>query len=170
MLIQELPSEVDESLPAVAVRLDRHTLQKRRWRAVAGDGTELAIDLGQPVAHGDTIAVGAEARYVVEQEPEAVLVLPLPEGPDEAARLGWFLGNQHLPVEVRSDCILVEEIPTLAEAIHRHHIAHRHGHEVFLADPHSRAAGHGHHHHSDHGHGHSHDHDHDHDHAHAHSH
>lgn len=157
MLIKTLPESVDQSLPAVAVKLDRHTLQKRRWRATASDATELALDLDEPVAHGTTIAVTDAARYVVEQAPEAVLVLPLPDSPDEAARLGWFLGNQHLPVEVRSDCILVEDIPTLADAIHRNHIAHRHGHEVFLADPHSRGAGHGHHHH-EHGHDHAHSH------------
>lgn len=164
MHITSLPENVDDNLAKVAIQLDRHTLQKRRWRATAVDGTELALDLEEPVSHGDVVAVVEGARYVIQQAPEPVLILPLPESTEEAARLGWFLGNQHLPVEVRKDCILVEDIPTLAQAIHKNHIDHRHGHEVFLSDPHSRSAGHGHGHH-DHDHGHSHG---DHDHSHAH--
>ncbi|MBB5352744.1 urease accessory protein [Haloferula luteola] len=146
MLITQLPEAPDPSLFAIPVELDRHTLQKRRWRATAADGRELAIDLTDPVSHGTTLAVTETSRYEVRQSPEAVLILPLPQDPAEAARLGWFLGNQHLPVEVRSDAIWVEDAPTLADALHRHHIHHHHGTGVFLADPHSRAAGHHHHH------------------------
>lgn len=152
MVITSLPDAANESLPSIAVELDRHTLQKRRWRATATDGTELAVDLAEPVSHGTTIAATGSARYVVQQTPEPVLILPLPSSPDDAARLGWFLGNQHLPVEVRADCILVEDIPTLTDAIHRNHIHHHHGTEVFLADPHSRSAGHHHHEHENHHH------------------
>lgn len=144
MLIHSLPQTSDASLPAIAVELDRHTLQKRRWRATAADGTELAIDLPEPVTHGTTIAATETSRYEVRQTPEPVLIVPLPAETDAAARLGWFLGNQHLPVEVRHDAILVEDVATLADALHRHHIHHHHGTEVFLADPHSA---HHHHHH-----------------------
>lgn len=161
MLITSLPENVDDSLTKIAIELDRHTLQKRRWRTTAVDGTDIALDLEEPVSHGDVIAVNDGARYVIRQTPEPVLIIPLPETSDEAARLGWFFGNQHLPVEVRSDCILVEDIPTLADAIHKNHISHRHGNEVFLSDPHSRSAGHGH----DHGHSHG-EHDHSHEHHH----
>lgn len=159
MLITSLPHDIDESLPEIAIELDRHTLLKRRWRATAADGTDLALDLDEPVSHDTTIAVTETTRYVVKQRPEAVLIIPLPESTDDAARLGWFFGNQHLPVEVRPDCLLVEDLPTLADAIHRNHIQHRHGNEIFQADPHSRSAGHGHGH--DHEHAHSHgDHEH----------
>jgi urease accessory protein len=144
MLITALPENVADHLTEIPIDLDRHTLLKRRWRATASDGTDLALDLEEPVSHGTTIAVTDTARYVVKQRPEAVLIIPLPESTDDAARLGWFFGNQHLPVEVRHDCILVEDLPTLADAIHRNHIHHRHGNEIFQADPHSRSAGHGH--------------------------
>ncbi|MFC7339085.1 urease accessory protein UreE [Haloferula chungangensis] len=155
MLITSLPNSPDLTLPEIEISLDRHTLLKRRWRATAADGTDLALDLEEPVSHDATVAVTDSARYVVKQRPEAVLIIPLPESTDDAARLGWFFGNQHLPVEVRPDCLLVEDLPTLAEAIHRNHISHRRGNEIFQADPHSRSAGHGHGH--DHGHAHSHD-------------
>lgn len=165
MLITSLPETINVGLPEVFIELDRHTLLKRRWRATATDGTELALDLSEPVSHGTTVAATESHRYVVQQSPEAVLVIPLPAKTDEAARLGWFFGNQHLPVEVRHDCLLVEDIPTLADAIQRNHIAHHQGTEIFLADPHSRSAGHGH------GHGHEHhDHSHDHEHHHGHEH
>lgn len=162
MLIQSLPEQVDLELPEVTIELDRHTLLKRRWRATASDGTELAIDLQEPISHDTTVAATESARYVVKQGAESVLKIPLPEKTDEAARLGWFFGNQHLPVEVRPDCILVEDIPTLADALQRNHIHHHHANEVFLADPHSRAAGHGHSHQHSHSHEHSHDHHHHH--------
>lgn len=145
MLITQLPDQADTGLPKIPVVVDRHTLQKRRWRKTASDGEEIAVDLEQPAEHGDQLAQSNSSCYVVEQKPEPVIILTLPEGPQQAARLGWFLGNQHLPVEVRSDCVLVEDVPTLIDAIRRNHLEFRKGNEVFLADPHSRGVGHHHH-------------------------
>lgn len=103
---------------AVPVQVDRHTLQKRRWRAVAEDGTEVAVALSQPVVDGDFLDAGARAFRVV-QEPEEVVVITLPEASEMAAKIGWYLGNRHIPVEVRDDEIVVEAFPTLTDSLKR---------------------------------------------------
>ena len=99
-LITSKPSPPEGPRETVYVPVDRHTLAKRRWRCQAEDGTDLAVDLEEPCRHGELVLVRDERAYRVRQAPEQVLRIPIPEEKESAARLGWFLGNQHLPVEV----------------------------------------------------------------------
>jgi len=109
------PNLLEEVTP---VRVRRETLQKRRWRAVAGDGTELAIDLVEPARDGDLISGGGR-QFVLVQEAEQVVAIPLPGDRKMAAKIGWYLGNRHLPIEVREDEMLVERFPTLTDSLDR---------------------------------------------------
>ena len=131
--------EKTAAAPASPVRVlvDRHRLYKRRWRATAADGSELAVDLDAPTADG-TILESADGRqFLIEQEAEEVLAIPLPATPELAAKVGWYLGNQHLPVEVREDEIILENLQTLADSLDRIGIPYTTRDDVFRCALHS---------------------------------
>jgi len=67
----------DPALPEIALKAARLALAKRLWRGVAEDGTEFGFELGAPLKHGETFWQTATARYVVQQQPEAVLEISL---------------------------------------------------------------------------------------------
>jgi urease accessory protein len=121
----------------VVVKVDRHTLYKRRWRAVAENGTELAVDLDAAVYDGTLLQTSTGEVYQVEQIAEDVMVIPLPQSAEMGAKLGWYLGNQHLPVEVRSDEIILEKMATLAASLDRIGIPYTSRHDVFHCKIHS---------------------------------
>ena len=130
-----ISSEIAES--AIVVKTDRHTLYKRRWRATATDGTELAVDLDSPVGHNSLLLSADSTLYLIEQKKEDVLVITLPTSTQLAAQVGWYLGNQHLPVEVREDSIILEKIDTLAASLDRIGIPYTFRNDIFLCKMHS---------------------------------
>ncbi len=96
-LISAPVAQPDPSLPTVAVRVERRTVAKRRWRAAAEDGTDFGVEVEQPLKAGDTLWQTATARYVIVQEPEPVLEIALAGLPPSAiAGVGWAVGNLHL--------------------------------------------------------------------------
>lgn len=134
LLIEKTCNQATE---AVLVTVDRHTLYKRRWRAVAENGTELAVNLSEPVQHGVFLDGGNNRVFLVKQEPEAILAIPLPSKNQLAAQIGWYLGNQHLPVEVRTHEIILEWKDTLAASLDRIGIPYTGRTEVFQCKLHS---------------------------------
>ena len=135
VLLIEATSEV--SADAVPVRVDRLTLNKRRWRAAAADGSELAVNLDAPTAIGAILESADGRRFRVEQEEEEVIVITLPQKSDMAAKVGWYLGNRHLPVEVRENEILLEKLPSLADSLDRIGIPYSYRTDVFRCAIHS---------------------------------
>jgi urease accessory protein UreE len=105
--------------PTIAVKVSRNILYKRRWRAFATDQTELAVDLPAPAQHGNILRSHDERFFLIEQIPEDLLVIPTPNRLDLATQLGWYLGNQHLPIEVRNGEILLEDLSTLRASLNR---------------------------------------------------
>ena len=132
----------------VPVPVDRHTLSRRRWRVPAADGTDFAVALEAPCQHGQLLWVDGDKAYCVDQSPENVIEVPLPAEPDQAASLGWFLGNQHLPVEVTSSAVRLEFQRQLADLLTRRQIAFVQTTARFCPTAHSAAHGH----HAHHGH------------------
>ena len=122
------------------VSIDRHTLSKRRWRATASDGSELAVNLDAPVAVGTVLESVDGRQFLIHQEPEEVLSIPLPKKTEMAAKVGWYLGNQHLPVEIREDEILLEKVKTLADSLDRIGIPYTLRTDVFTPAIHSNHA------------------------------
>ena len=135
--------EPDAALPAIPLSVDRRTLAKTRWRAVAGDGQEFGFELTHPLAHGATIFQNATHRYVIDQRPEALLRVAA-RTPDEAARVGWMIGNLHFPAQVRDGAIFVEADPAVRQMFVREGVRFDEAEGVF--EP-LKAAGGGHHHH-----------------------
>lgn len=133
-----LVKEILEASPnSTQVKVDRHTLYKRRWRAQAEDGTELAVDLESPV--NDQVFLKAQdgSVFQIEQKKEELIVISLPNNSEMAAKLGWYLGNQHLPVEIKSKEIILEKINTLEASLDRIGIPFTHRTDVFHCTAHS---------------------------------
>ena len=129
--------EASASVVPVTIKVDRHTLYKRRWRATAENGEELAVNLDAPVAAGTILCSSNNEQFLIEQTKEDVLVISLPTSTQLAAQVGWYLGNQHLPVEVREDAIILEKIDTLAASLDRIGIPYTFKHDVFRCKMHS---------------------------------
>lgn len=142
-LIRHLPHHhPHEGAENVVLRADRHTLAKRRFRAKAADGREFGFDLDAPLEHGACFFVSEKICYLVEQQPEPVLEVPIAT-PEEAACLAWQIGNLHLGVEVLPAALRVADDPAAAQMLTRAGIAFQRHDAVFQP---LHAAGGGHHH------------------------
>ncbi|MDR1284290.1 MAG: urease accessory protein UreE [Opitutaceae bacterium] len=109
-LIREPVPEPDLSLPEVAMRIDRQKLSKRLWRGVADDGAGFGCELPSPLRDGDTIFQTPAARYVIRQQPEAVLEIALDiTPPSAAAGIGWAIGNLHLELSAETTRLLTPD-------------------------------------------------------------
>src|SRR3954464_6792096 len=86
----------NQSLPEVALAVERITLAKRIWRGKAADGTEFGFELERPLRNAEAFWQTATARYVIAQQPENVLEIDLAIAPSAAAGIGWAVGNLHL--------------------------------------------------------------------------
>ncbi len=132
LLDQICDAEVDAVLLSVA-RID---LYKRRWRGVAQDGTEVAVALSEAAKDGQYLC-GADRVFLISQNPEDVLVIPMPQEAEMAAKIGWYLGNRHIPIEVRADEMLMENFPTLEDSLTRIGISYHLRQDVLRCRPHS---------------------------------
>ena len=132
-LIHELPHGHPPGDRAwrVLLRADRLTLAKRRWRGRAEDGREFGFDLPTPLMHGVCFLVEDATCYVVEQEPESVLEMPVATL-EEAAALAWQIGNLHLGAQVLPTALRVADDPAAVQLCAREHITFHRRTEVFL--------------------------------------
>jgi len=122
-LITHLPHHHhDDGATHVSLRADRHTLAKRRWRGRAADGREFGFDLDAPLAHDACFFIDDKTRYLIEQLPEPVLEIAIAT-PEDAARLGWQIGNLHLVVQVLPAALRVADDPAAAQLLARENIA-----------------------------------------------
>ena len=137
------PHDKGDAVRRVILPADRVTLAKRRWRGVAADGREFGFDLTAPLSHGDCFFIDATVQYLIEQEPESVLEIPVAT-PEEAARIAWNIGNLHFGIQVQSASLRVADDSAIAQMLEREGIAFQRCTEIFL--PHSGVGGHRHHH------------------------
>ncbi|MGA3006411.1 MAG: urease accessory protein UreE [Opitutaceae bacterium] len=121
----------DTALPEFGIHVDRQKLAKRLWRAAADDGTPFGFELEAPLRHGDTVWASSEARYVIRQEPELVLEIPLDPKPEVAAMIGWAVGNLHFDIETQTARLLAPNDPALRRALDRFDISYNEVVEIF---------------------------------------
>jgi urease accessory protein len=120
LLISTPLATPDLALPVVPLRTDRRTLAKRLWRGVAADGAEFGFQLSKPLQPGDTVHQTAAARYIIEQEPEPVLEIPLAGLPPSAtAGIGWAVGNLHLEFSSEATRMLTPDEPSARQLLAR---------------------------------------------------
>ncbi len=146
----------------IRLQADRRKIAKRLWRGVAEDGREFGFELEAPLQDGDVVFQDAHASYVIAQEPEPVLEVPLDIHADAAATIGWQIGNMHLPVAIEETRLLVADDPASRKLLDRLGVHYHAAHAVFRGGKHAddfHGHGHGRHEHGD-AHGHSHGHHH----------
>jgi urease accessory protein len=107
------------------VRTDRITLAKRRWRGFAEDGVEFGLELAAPLTDGETILQTSTVRYVIRQEPEAVVEILLDLAPSAAAGIGWAIGNLHLELCGEPTRLLAPDEPAVKRLLERLNVAYR---------------------------------------------
>lgn len=120
ILIQRLIAD-RSALPSeqqVALHAERRMFLKRRWRGVAGDGTEFGFDLDERLVDGGVIFQRDGIDYVVRQTPEVVFRIPF-SSPAEAALIAWKTGNLHMPAQILPDAILVLHDDAMRQLLER---------------------------------------------------
>ncbi|HWB58060.1 MAG TPA: hypothetical protein VG733_01145 [Chthoniobacteraceae bacterium] len=135
--------------PRVALRADRLTLAKRRWRGVAEDGREFGFDLDAPLRDGAIFFETESAVYSISQQAEEVFEIAVHDS-TQAARVGWMVGNLHFPIAIENGVVLAPADPAVRQLLEREHIHYAAAHKVFRPLNAAAAA----HHHHDHHHGH----------------
>lgn len=119
-LVQAPVAVPDAALGVVELRVQRRTLAKRLWRGVAADGVEFGFELARPLQPGDAFHQTAAARYVIVQEPEPVLEIPLAGLPASAtAGIGWAVGNLHLELSSEATRLLTPDEPAARRLLDR---------------------------------------------------
>lgn len=119
-LIHASLDDFDTARPVVDLRVERRTLAKRLWRGVAADGAEFGFQLAKPLQPGDTVHQTVAVRYVIVQEPEPVLEIPLAGLPPSAtAGIGWAVGNLHLDFSSEATRLLAPDEPAARRLFER---------------------------------------------------
>ena len=90
----------------ITLYAERRQFLKRRWRAIADDGTEFGFDLESLLTDGCVVFHQNGKDYVVRQVPELVYEVRY-ESPAHAALVAWRVGNLHLPAQILADRIHV---------------------------------------------------------------
>ena len=118
-LVTAIVSTPNAALYAIALRSDRITLAKRRWRGLADDGTDFGFELAAPLRDGDVVWQSETHRYVVQQAPEPVITIDLEVAPSAAAGIGWAIGNLHLELSAESNRLLAADEPAIRQLLER---------------------------------------------------
>ena len=135
----------DDTRPQSGLYVDRHILNKTRWRGVAEDGTEFGFDLEAPLKHGDAFFETDSAVFLVYQKPEQILEVGGAASWTESAKLAWSIGNLHLPAEFRPDGLRMPDEPALRAVLDKMSLKYKCLDAVFQPQ-----GGNGHTHHEDH--------------------
>jgi urease accessory protein len=118
IVVKQMLAERSPRPGAKRVRLliERHLFLKRRWQGVAEDGTAFDFDLQSRLKNGCVIHQTAAADYVAAQKEEAVFQIATPTA-EQAALVGWKIGNLHFPVQIVDGFIRVSAHPLIGELL-----------------------------------------------------
>lgn len=120
ILIQRIVAEASQRPEAEqkVLLVERRLFLKRRWRGTASDGTDFGFDLQSRLKHGCVFHQSDTADYIIHQQPESVYQVR-PAAADEAALMGWKIGNLHLAVQVIVGVIRVVRDPAVLQLMER---------------------------------------------------
>lgn len=121
----------DANRPAMAVPLSREDLATTNWQAIAADGQTFRCAAATPLRPGDTIFETPAARYVLSQQEEPVVEIPLDLAPSAAAGVGWAFGNEHLPLCAEPTRMLAADDPAVRRLLERLRVPYRTAVAVF---------------------------------------
>jgi urease accessory protein len=115
MIAEKSQRPATEQIELVA---ERGMFLKRRWRGAAANGTEFGFDLETRLIDGCVFHQTDSHDYVIRQEMETVYQLS-PATADDAALMGWNIGNLHFPVQITDGAIRVTRDPAIQQLIER---------------------------------------------------
>lgn len=130
--------------PETAIRVDRQKLARRLWRGAADDGLDFGFEVAEPLRHGDVVWVTPTTRYVIRQTAEPLLEISIELPPDQAAVVGWAVGNMHFVIEAQEKRLLAPDDSGLRQALDRIGIAYRVVSGVFQPHRFASIVGHSH--------------------------
>ena len=102
----------------IVLATERRQFLKRRWRGVAGDGTEFGFDLEGRLTDGCVIHRENGNDYIVRQLPEVVYEIAF-TSIDQAALVGWKAGNLHMPAQILPDRIRILHDEAMKQLLER---------------------------------------------------
>jgi urease accessory protein len=138
--IQGPLASFDAGRPVVAVLLSRRDLATTTWQAIAADGRVFRCAAPNPLRAGDTIFETTAARYVLSQQEEPVVEIPLDLTPSASAGVGWAFGNEHLPLCAEPTRLLAPDEPAVRQLLERIRVPYRTGVAVLRPGRFSRGA------------------------------
>ena len=93
---------------AGSVILDFDARHRRRIRLTVDQGEEVLLDLPKAVAMADGDGLQLEdGRWLKVQAVAELIVEVRHKDPNQLMRLAWYLGNRHLPTEIRSQVLRI---------------------------------------------------------------
>ena len=112
---------------AASVELDWNVRQHSRFEATDSNGIALQIFLprGTVVRGGDVLLADDGSLRVVRAAPQPVTVVRACRehgSPHDLTRAAYHLGNRHVQLELRTDCLVLEPDHVLAELLRRMHL------------------------------------------------
>jgi len=137
-------AEAARALPETAIRVDRQKLARRLWRGRADDGTDFGFEVESALRHGDCVHATPATRYVIRQSAEPLLELSIDLPADQAAVIGWAVGNMHFVIEAQERRLLAPDDSGLRQALDRLGIAYRAVTAVFQPHRFAGIVGHSH--------------------------
>lgn len=138
--------EAARARPETAIRVDRQKLARRLWRGAADDGVDFGFEVEVALRHGDVVWATPSARYVIRQSAEPLLEISIDVPADQAAVIGWAVGNMHFVIEAQEKRLLAPDDSGLRQALDRIGIAYRATSAVFQPHRFAGIVGHTHHH------------------------
>ncbi len=97
-----------EEKAAGSLTLDFDTRHRRRIRLTADQGEDVLLDLPKAVAMADGDGLQLEdGRWLKVQAAAELIVEVRHKDPNQLMRLAWFLGNRHLPTEIRNQVLRI---------------------------------------------------------------
>tara|TARA_Y100001934_G_C12347417_1_gene773562 strand:- start:313 stop:786 length:474 start_codon:yes stop_codon:yes gene_type:complete len=156
ILVNNLINEGSISKKEVRLITDRYKLQKRRWRGKAEDGVDFAFEMSETIHHGSVFYQTESHLYRICQLSEKVITIKLDCSSNEAANIGWQIGNLHMPMEVTESQIRVVDDPAVRNLFQNMGIDYQLKSEIFQPIKGAIGIGHSHDHNMGHDHEHSH--------------
>ncbi len=108
-----------EEKAAGSLTLDFDTRHRRRIRLTADQGEDVLLDLPKAVAMADGDGLQLEdGRWLKVQAAAELIVEVRHKDPNQLMRLAWFLGNRHLPTEIRNQVLRIRPDHVIEDMLH----------------------------------------------------
>jgi urease accessory protein len=104
---------------ADALTLDFDARHRRRIRLSTDQGEDVLLDLPKAVAmaNGDGLRL-EDGRWLRVRAAAELIVEVRHKDPNQLMRLAWYLGNRHLPTEIRSQLLRIRPDHVIEAMLH----------------------------------------------------